>query len=49
MGEPNEVAVGVKGDFRYLIEGDAWVVSVVSRPCGSVVADETDVIGGGYP
>ena len=49
MGEPDEVAVGVEGDFRHLVEGDARVVGVVGCPCSSVVADKADVTGSGYP
>lgn len=49
MGEPDKVTFGVEGDFGDLIQGDARVVSVIDRPLGSVIADEADITGGGYP
>lgn len=49
MGEPNEVALRIEGDFRDLIEGDARVVGVVDCSLGSVIADEADIASGGYP
>ena len=49
LGEPDEVTLWVEGDFRDFVEDDAGVVGVVCRPSGSVVADEADVTGGGYP
>ena len=49
MGEPNEVALRIEGDFRDLIEGDARVVGVGDCPLGSVIADEANVASCGYP
>ncbi len=49
LGEPDEVTFGVEEDFGDLIEGDARVVGVIDRPLCSVIADEADITGGGYP
>lgn len=52
MSEPNEVVLGVEGDFCYLVEDDARVVGVVDNPLGSIEAsktDNTEVSCGGYP
>ena len=52
MSEPNEVVLGVEGDFCYLVEDYVRVVSVVDSPLGSIEANKTDnteVSCGGYP
>ena len=52
MGKPDEVVVGIEGDFRHLVEGDARVVGVVDGPLGSIETDKADnaeVTGGVQP
>ena len=49
MGEPDEVALRIEGDFRDLVEGDTRVVAVVDCPLGSIIADEANVASCGYP
>ena len=49
MGEPNEVALRIEGNFRDLVESDARVVAVVDCPLGSIIADESNVASCGYP
>ena len=49
MSKPDEVTLGVEGDFGDLIDGDSRIVGVVGRPFGLAEADQANVTGGCYP